>query len=84
MTFADDNTTKLDKYIISVTSNGNDLKKFINNISLLDEMYDDISIVVLSDGKTVYPQIPQSSESIAEQEKAEPNKKGLFKRLFKF
>ncbi len=45
---------KFDKYIIDVTSDGDDLTPLKNNIAQLDKMYEDISIVLTCDGKTIY------------------------------
>lgn len=82
MTFGANPNVKLDKYIIQVVSGGNDLSAFKANIEQLDQMYDDISIVVMCDGKLVYGQMetvqPQTSNT--EEKKAE--KKGFFAKLF--
>ena len=82
MTFGANPNVKLDKYIIQVVSGGNDLSAFKANIEQLDRMYDDISIVVMCDGKLVYGQMetvqPQTSNT--EEKKAE--KKGFFAKLF--
>ena len=59
MTFANNPKTKLDKYIIQIISGGEDLEAFKANLEQLDMMYDDISIVMLSDGKVVYGEKPE-------------------------
>lgn len=53
-TFASNPNVKLDKYIIQIVTGGDDLDAFKTNIEQLDKMYDDISIVILSNGKMVY------------------------------
>ena len=82
MTFGANPNVKLDKYIIQVVSGGNDLSAFKANIEQLDQMYDDISIVVMCDGKLVYGQMEtvQPRTSNTEEKKAE--KKGFFAKLF--
>lgn len=84
MTFANNPNVKLDKYIIQVVSGGNDLSAFKNNIEQLDQMYDDISIVVMCDGKLIYGEINNTQEKANTDKplvKDEP-KKGFFAKLF--
>jgi len=85
-TFASNPNVKLDKYIIQIVTGGDDLDAFKTNIEQLDKMYDDISIVILSNGKMVY-----GSENNADEveknnntslKKEPPKKKGFFARLF--
>lgn len=54
MTFANNQKTKLDKYIIQIVTGGDNLDAFKINIEQLDKMYDDISIVIISDGNVIY------------------------------
>ena len=63
MTFANNPKTKLDKYIIQIISGGEDLEAFKANLEQLDMMYDDISIVMLSDGKVVYGEKPEINKN---------------------
>lgn len=84
MTFANNTNVKLDKYIIQVVSGGNDLSAFKNNIEQLDQMYDDISIVVMCDGKLIYGEMNNTQEKANTDKplvKDEP-KKGFFAKLF--
>ena len=84
MTFAKNPNVKLDKYIIQVVSGGNDLSAFKNNIEQLDQMYDDISIVVMCDGKLIYGEMNNTQEKANTDKplvKDEP-KKGFFAKLF--
>ena len=84
MTFANKPNVKLDKYIIQVVSGGNDLSAFKNNIEQLDQMYDDISIVVMCDGKLIYSEMNNTQEKVNTDKplvKDEP-KKGFFAKLF--
>lgn len=84
MTFANKPNVKLDKYIIQVVSGGNDLSAFKNNIEQLDQMYDDISIVVMCDGKLIYGEMNNTQEKANTDKplvKDEP-KKGFFAKLF--
>jgi len=84
MTFANNPNVKLDKYIIQVVSGGNDLSAFKNNIEQLDQMYDDISIVVMCDGKLIYGEMNNTQEKANTDKplvKDEP-KKGFFAKLF--
>lgn len=85
MTFANNPKTKLDKYIIQIISGGEDLEAFKANIEQLDKMYDDISIVILSDGKVIYGENPEINKK--ECENSTPvntlvKKKGFFGKLF--
>lgn len=84
LAFAKNEKTKLDKYIITVEANGQDLTAFINNIEKLDKMYDDISIVVLCDGKMLYDptQNKLDKESSVQSSNAK-SKGGFFAKLFK-
>ena len=82
MTFASNPNVKLDKYIIQVVSGGNDLSAFKNNIELLDQMYDDISIVVMCDGKLVYGQMETAQPQTPRTEEKKTEKKGFFAKLF--
>ena len=84
MTFANNPNVKLDKYIIQVVSGENDLSAFKNNIEQLDQMYDDISIVVMCDGKLIYGEMNNTQEKANTDKplvKNEP-KKGFFAKLF--
>lgn len=84
MTFANNPNVKLDKYIIQVVSGGNDLSAFKNNIEQLDQMYDNISIVVMCDGKLIYGEMNNTQEKANTEKplvKDEP-KKGFFAKLF--
>ncbi len=54
MTFANNQKTKLDKYIIQIVTGGDNLDAFKINIEQLDKMYDDISIAIISDGNVIY------------------------------
>lgn len=54
MTFANNQKTKLDKYIIQIVTGGDNLDAFKMNIEQLDKMYDVISIVIISDGNVIY------------------------------
>lgn len=85
MTFASNPKVKLDKYIIQIVSGGEDLEAFKKNIEQLDNMYDDISIVVMSNGKMIYGAEDAVSENKSTCEapaKEEPKKKGFFSKLF--
>ena len=81
MTFASNPNIKLDKYIIQVVSSGNDLSALKANIELLDKMYEDISIIVMCDGQTIYAQKPEKLSADAGS-KAAAKKKGFFTKLF--
>lgn len=85
-TFASNPNVKLDKYIIQIVSGGDDLDAFKTNIEQLDKMYDDIAIVILSNGKTIYgsennaeEEVKTSNPSVKEEP---PQKKGFFAKLF--
>jgi len=84
MTFATNPKVKLDKYIIQVVSGGNDISAFKNNIELLDQMYDDISIVVMCDGKLIYGEMNNTQEEANADKplKKEEPKKSFFAKLF--
>ncbi len=82
MTFGANPNVKLDKYIIQVVSGGNDLSAFKANIEQLDQMYDDISIVVMCDGKLVYGQMETAQPQISNTEEKKAEKKGFFAKLF--
>ena len=85
MTFASHSNVKLDKYIIQIVSGGEDLEAFKTNIEQLDNMYEDISIVVMSDGKMVYGSENTISENKSPCEthtQKEPQKKGFWAKLF--
>lgn len=78
---------KLDKYIIQVASNGKDISALRNNIEQLDKMYEDISIVLMCDGKMIYAgqqqAKPTAEHKPAPATKEEPAPKlGFFARLF--
>ena len=84
MAFAKNEKTKLDKYIITVEANGQDLTAFISNIEKLDKMYDDISIVVLCDGKMLYdPTQNKLDKESSVQSNNTKSKGGFFAKLFK-
>lgn len=84
LAFAKNEKTKLDKYIITVDANGHDLTAFISNIEKLDQMYDDISIVVLCHEKILYdPTKNKLSEKTSVQKNKEKTKGGFFAKLFK-
>lgn len=75
----------MDKYIIQIASGGEDLEAFKTNIEQLDKMYEDISIVILSDGKVVYGEKTESNKNESENRTSEnipEKKKGLFGKLF--
>ena len=74
---------KYDKYIIQVISNGNDLTDLKNNIEQLDKMYDDISIVLMCDGKTIYAGEEERAKQTTATKENSVKKKGFFERLFK-
>ena len=63
-----------------------DLDAFKTNIEQLDKMYDDISIVILSNGKMVYgsennaDEVEKNNNTSLKEEP--PKKKGFFARLF--
>lgn len=78
MTFSNNPNVKLDKYIIVVTSGGSDLSALEKNIELLDQMYHDISIVLLCDGKTIY----EKTSVAVGAEKPAPQKTGFLAKLF--
>lgn len=85
MNFANNPKTKLDKYIIQIVSGGEDIEAFKTKIAQLNKMYDDISIVILSDGKVVYGENPEINKK--ECENSAPvntlvRKKGFFGKLF--
>lgn len=76
--FAVNTNIKLDTYIIQVISNGSDLTVLENNIALLDRMYEEISLVLMCDGKVLYNgQEKKSSPTPVVQEDL-----GFFARLF--
>jgi len=85
-TFASNPNVKLDKYIIQIVTGGDDLDAFKTNIEQLDKMYDDISIVILSNGKMVYgsennaDEVEKNNNTSLKEEP--PKKKGFFARLF--
>lgn len=85
-TFASNPNVKLDKYIIQIVTGGDDLDAFKTNIEQLDKMYDDISIVILSNGKMVYgsennaDEVEKNNNTSLKEE--QPKKKGFFARLF--
>lgn len=84
-TFASNPNVKLDKYIIQIVTGGDDLDAFKTNIEQLDKMYDDISIVVLSNGKMIYGSENNAEEAMQPSNppmKEEPQKKGFFAKLF--
>ena len=84
-TFASNPNVKLDKYIIQIVTGGDDLDAFKTNIEQLDKMYDDISIVILSDGKKIYgsednaEEVEKNNTSLKEEP---PKKKGFLAKLF--
>lgn len=81
MTFSLNPNVKLDKYMIQVISNGHNLTALENNIAQLDRMYDDISIVLMCDGKMIYNG-QEEKEQPAPVEREKPvEKKGFFARL---
>ena len=82
MTFGANPNVKLDKYIIQVVSGGNDLSAFKANIEQLDQMYEDISIVVMYDGKLVYGQMETTQPQTPRTEEKKTEKKGFFAKLF--
>lgn len=88
---------RLDKYVIMITSGGKDLEALKANIEQLDKMYDDISLVIMSDDKIVYKGATESesgkSNSITTASKSNKSnggvpvdkpekKKGFFEKLF--
>lgn len=85
-TFASNPNVRLDKYIIQIVTGGDDLDAFKTNIEQLDKMYDDISIVILSNGKMVYgsennaDEVEKNNNTSLKEEP--PKKKGFFARLF--
>jgi len=84
-TFASNPNVKLDKYIIQIVTGGDDLDAFKTNIEQLDKMYDDISIVILSDGKMIYGSEDNAEEATQPSNpsiKEEPQKKGFLAKLF--
>lgn len=84
MSFANKPEIKLDKYMINVVSGGEDLEAFKTNIALLDKMYDDISIVMLSDGKVIYGEQTEIRKNESENRTPvnTPPKKRFFEKLF--
>ena len=83
MTFAANPNVKLDKYMIQVVSGGNDLSALKNNLELLDQMYDDISIVVMCDGELIYGYMETAQpKAVPVEEKKKAEKKGFFAKLF--
>lgn len=85
MTFANNQKTKLDKYIIQIVTGGDNLDAFKINIEQLDKMYDDISIVIISDGNVIYgseKNIEADLKTYAPSVKEEPQKKSFFAKLF--
>ena len=85
-TFASNPNVKLDKYIIQIVTGGDDLDAFKTNIEQLDKMYDDISIVILSNGKMVYgsennaDEVEKNNNTSLKEEP--PKKKGFLAKLF--
>ena len=79
--FSSMQTRKLDKYIIQVNAGGHDLTALLNNLQLLDRMYEEISIQVVSNGVVLYPTkaAPKAPEKPAAPKE---EKKGFFARLF--
>lgn len=88
---------RLDKYVIMITSGGKNLEALKANIEQLDKMYDDISLVIMSDDKIVYKGATESesgkSNGIAPASKSNKSnggvpvdkpekKKGFFEKLF--
>lgn len=85
MAFANNPKVKLDKYIIQVNSGGEDLEAFKTNIAQLDKMYDDITIVIVPDGKAVYGEKKEINKNVGENctpVNTPAKKKGFFERLF--
>lgn len=82
MTFGANPNVKLDKYIIQVVSGGNDLSAFKANIEQLDHMYEDVSIVVMCDGKLVYGQMETAQPQTFHTEEKKAEKKSFFAKLF--
>lgn len=84
-TFASNPNVKLDKYIIQIVTGGDDLDAFKTNIEQLDKMYDDISIVILSNGKTIYDAENNAEEAKISNPTVEEKtqKKGIFAKLFR-
>lgn len=84
MTYENNPNVKLDKYIIQVVSGGNDLSAFKNNIEQLDQMYDDISIVVMCDGKLIYGEMNNTQEKVNTDKPLvkDAPKRGFFAKLF--
>jgi hypothetical protein len=88
MSFGSNPNLKLDKYFIHVISGDSDLSALVSNLSLLDRMYEDISIVLMRDGKIIYQQgspapaqvPPTRMPPVSEPKPAE--KKGFFAKLF--
>lgn len=74
--FAKNSKLKLEQYRIQLVSGSEDISAFLTNMEQLDKMYDDVSIVVLSDGKVVYG--GKGSSPAPKSEK----KKGFFSNLF--
>lgn len=75
----------MDKYIIQIVTGGDDLDAFKTNIEQLDKMYDDISIVILSNGKTIYDAENNAEEAKISNPTVEEKtqKKGIFAKLFR-
>lgn len=82
MSFANNPKIKLDKYIIQIASGGENLEAFRANIEQLDKMYDDISIVILSDGKVVYGEKTEN-KNIENENHTPAKKKGFFEKLLR-
>lgn len=85
MACANNPKIKLDKYIIQIMTGGDNLDAFKFNIEQLDKMYDDISIVILSDGKIIYGSENNNGEyvkTITHSVKEQPRKKSFFAKLF--
>ena len=59
---------KLDRYIIHVISNGNDLSALEKNIALLSQMYDDIEIEVHEESETKEQNVSSLKEEKAQKE----------------
>lgn len=84
MAFSNNDKVKLDKYIIQVNANGNDLSALKNNMEQLNRMYDDISIVMMCDGEVICPQQnkPQQEEIQTAEKKLSSEKRGFLAKLF--
>lgn len=56
---------------------------FRANIEQLDKMYDDISIVILSDGKVVYGEKTEN-KNIKNENRTPAKEKGFFEKILSF